>query len=82
MITQIKVWGNSQGLRLNKNLLSNAGISTGDDVDVEAKDGTITISPAKSRRKKYSLQELVDRIPDGYDAFEPDWGKPVGKEAW
>lgn len=82
MIAQIKEWGNSQGLRLNKNILSEAGISVGDAVDVTANVNTITISRVKPRRKKYELQELVDKIPVDYKALEINWGEPVGKEAW
>ena len=50
MIAQIKEWGNSQGLRLNKHILSDAGISVGDNVGVEATAGVITISQVKSPR--------------------------------
>ncbi len=82
MIAQIKEWANSQGLRLNKHILSDAGISVGDKVDVEANAGIIMISPVKSHRRKYNLQELVDRIPEDYDVSEVDWGESVGKEAW
>ena len=66
----------------NKHILSDAGISVGDNVGVEATAGVITISQVKSPRKKISLQELVDQIPEGYDPTEIDWGEPLGKEAW
>lgn len=82
MITKIKEWGNSQGLRLNKHILSDVGISVGDDVDVKINAGIITISPVKSPRKKYNLQELVARIPVDYENSEVEWGERVGKEAW
>jgi antitoxin MazE len=82
MITQIKEWGNSQGLRLNRQLLSDVGLAVGDTVDVEAENGVITISPTKSPRNKYCLQELVNSIPDNYNISEVDWGKPAGREAW
>jgi excisionase family DNA binding protein len=36
----------------------------------------------KRVRGKYSLRQLVSRIPKGYKAEEADWGAPVGKEAW
>ena len=33
MITKVQKWGNSQGLRLSKELLSDARIDVGDAVD-------------------------------------------------
>ena len=82
MVTKVQKWGNSQGLRLAKHVLEEANISVGDNVAVTARDGVIVISPIKSIRGKYDLQELVLRIPKGYKAGEIDWGKPAGREAW
>ena len=82
MITRIQKWGNSQGLRLAKQVLEDACISLGDDVDVAARDGMIIIAPARRIRGKVSLQELVSRIPKNYSSEETDWGKPLGKEVW
>jgi antitoxin MazE len=82
MVTRVQKWGNSQGLRLAKQLLEDAHISVGDDVDVTIRDGTIIIAPIKRVRGKRSLQELVSRIPRGYEAGEVDWGNPTGREVW
>jgi antitoxin MazE len=82
MVTKVQKWGNSQGLRLTKQVLGDAGISVGDDVDVTARDGIIIIAPVKRVRGKRSLQELVSRIPKNYKSTEMEWGKPVGREEW
>ena len=82
MVTKVQKWGNSQGLRLPKQVLENARIAVGDDVEVAVKDGVIVISPVKRRRGKYDLRELVSRIPKNYKAGETDWGKPAGREVW
>jgi antitoxin MazE len=82
MVTKIQKWGNSQGLRLAKQVLDEAHISVGDDVDVKTRDGLIVISPVRRVRGKRSLQELVSRMPKDYKAEETDWGKPVGREVW
>jgi len=82
MVTKIRKWGNSQGLRLAKQVLEDAHISVGDDVDVIVRDGLIVVAPARRVRGKRSLQELVSRIPKNYKAEETDWGQPVGKEVW
>lgn len=82
MITRVQKWGNSQGLRLARQVLEDAHISVGDDVEVAAKDGVIVIAPVKRVRGKVSLEELVSRIPEGHKVQEADWGKAVGKETW
>jgi antitoxin MazE len=82
MVTKIQKWGNSQGLRLAKQVLEEAHISVGDDVDVKTRDGLIVISPVRRVRGKRSLEELVSRMPKDYKAEETDWGKPVGREVW
>lgn len=82
MLTTIQKWGNGQGLHLNRQVLRDANLSVGDEVDVTAREGAIVIAPARRIRGRHSLRELVLRIPEGYKAIEIDWGKPVGKEAW
>ena len=82
MLARIQKWGNSQGLRLTKNLLTDAQLGVGDEVHIRVKDGIMVVTPAKIIRGKYSLENLVARIPENYEAGEVDWGKPVGKEVW
>lgn len=82
MVTKIQKWGNSQGLRLAKQVLEDAHISVGEDVDVTVRDGLIVVAPARRVRGKRSLQELVSRIPKNYRTEETAWGRPVGKEVW
>ncbi len=82
MVTKIQKWGNSQGLRLARQVLEDAHISVGDEVDVTTRDGVIVIAPAKRIRGKHSLRELVSRIPKNFEPKEVDWGKPVGREVW
>jgi antitoxin MazE len=82
MVTKVQKWGNSQGLRLAKQVLEEARISVGDSVDVSTRDGVIVIAPVRRVRGKQSLQELVSRIPKNYKSREVEWGKPVGREDW
>jgi antitoxin MazE len=82
MVTRIQKWGNSQGLRLARQVLEDAHISVGDEVDVTTRDGMIVITPTRRIRGKQSLQQLVSRIPKNYKPEEVDWGKPVGREVW
>jgi antitoxin MazE len=82
MVTKVQKWGNSQGLRLARQVLEEAHISVGDSVNVSTRDGVIVIAPVRRVRGKQSLQELVSRIPKNYKTSEVEWGKPVGREDW
>jgi len=82
MLAKIQKWGNSQGLRLAKNLLADAQLDIGDQVDLSVKDGIILVTPAKRIRGRHNLKDLVSRIPENYQSGEIDWGEPVGKEVW
>jgi len=82
MITKVQSWGNSQGLRLNRQVLDEAHIAVGDDVDLTVREGVILIAPAKRVRGGCDLKALVARIPRGYKPEELNWGKPLGQEAW
>jgi antitoxin MazE len=82
MIAKIQKWGNSQGLRLAKNLLASAQLEVGDEVDISVKDGVMIVTPAKRLRGKHSLKDLVARIPENYQTSDVHWGEPVGKEVW
>lgn len=82
MITKVQKWGNSQGLRLSKELLSDARISVGDSVDVMVRDGSLVITPARCVRGGLDLEQLVAAIPKDLQPEEIDWGPPRGREVW
>jgi len=80
MITKVQKWGNSQGLRLSKELLSTVRIDVGDVVDISVHDGALVITPARRVRGGLDLAQLVERIPADYKPEELDWGPPAGRE--
>lgn len=82
MLTKVQKWGNSQGLRLSKDVLADATMAVGDAVEVEAREGTIVITPARRVRGRHSLDALVKEIPAGYRAEELGWGGSTGREVW
>ena len=82
MITKVQKWGNSQGVRLSKELLSDVEINVGDAVDVAVRDGALVVTPVRRVRGGHDLRELVRRIPKDYKPEELDWGCPVGREVW
>jgi len=82
MVTKVQKWGNSQGVRLSKALLSDVEINIGDAVNVAVRDGALVVTPLRRVRGGHDLRELVRRIPKDYKPEEVDWGFPVGREVW
>ncbi len=82
MVTKIQKWGNSQGLRVSREVLEKVHIAVGDTVDVQVKKGAILIQPVRPLRGKYTLRELVAQMPRHYEPGQEKWGKPMGKEVW
>ena len=42
MQAQVKEWGNSQGIRLSKEILKSAGIALNEVLDIKVSNGVIT----------------------------------------
>jgi antitoxin MazE len=82
VITEIKKWGNSQGLRISRDLLAQLEVAVGDRVDVAVRDGTLVITPARRVRGGHDLRALVSRIPKERRSKPMEWGPPVGREEW
>lgn len=82
MVTKVQKWGNSQGLRFTKEILEQAQIDLGDEVNVTVRGGRIIVEPVVKVRGRYDLKKLVAKIPRKYRVGEFDWGGAVGKEAW
>lgn len=80
MQAQVREWGNSQGIRLSKEVLKSAGIAVNEVLDVSVSNGVITL--AKPFRHK-TLEERASEY-DGKLMLdgEYDWGEPVGREVW
>jgi antitoxin MazE len=79
MRTQIAKWGNSLALRIPKSLAADMNVRDGDAVEISVEGGALVVRP---RRKRYSIEELVEGITPDNRHGEIDWGKPVGKEVW
>ena len=81
MEVQLKPWGNSQGIRLPKAVLNEAGFQPDDTLTVKAENGHIVLY------RSFKHKTLEERAAD-YDGRlnldgETDWrGDPVGNEVW
>ena len=79
MTATISKWGNSQGLRLPKDIVELLHINIGDKVELTTQGEKLIIEPLK--KKEYDINELVKMIPDDYEASE-ELSDVVGKEVW
>ena len=80
MQAQVREWGNSQGIRLPKEVLKSAGISLNEVLDVVVSNGTITL--AKTFRHKTLEERAAEYNGQLKLDGEYDWGEPVGREVW
>lgn len=80
MQAQVKEWGNSQGIRLPKEVLKSAGIGLNEVLDVTVANGVITlVKPFRHKTLEERAAEFNGKLMlDG----EYDWGEAVGREAW
>ncbi len=82
MLVKVQKWGNSQGIRLSKDILAGANILIGDELEIISTKDQLVIKPVRKIRGKYHLQYLIAKIPDGYQPQEENWGEPIGLEVW
>lgn len=80
MQTQVKVWGNSQGIRIPKEVLQEAAISVDDVLDVKVSNGMIMlVKPFRHKTLEERAAEYDGKLNlDG----EFDWGDAAGREIW
>jgi antitoxin component of MazEF toxin-antitoxin module len=63
MVTRVQNWGDAQGLRLGKELLSDAHIHVGAAVGVAVQNRGIVVAPVRRVRGALDLEQLVAAIP-------------------
>lgn len=81
MVVQVKKWGNSQGIRLSKELLDLAEIQNNDYLDIELVEGNIVLKKAKKQHR--TLERRAEEFGGKLGPYEEfDWGEPVGRERW
>ena len=80
MQAQVREWGNSQGIRLSKEILKSAGIALNEMLEVTVSDGVIKLA------KRFRHKTLEERAAEYNGRLmldgEYDWGEPVGREVW
>lgn len=75
----LQKWGNSQGIRIPKNILDFLGWKTDEKLLMLAEEDRIIIKLAKEKK---DIEVLFENFEGDYEPTEIDWGKPTGKEIW
>ena len=80
MQTQVKTWGNSQGIRIPKEILQEANVVVDEMLDIKVSNGVIMLlKPFRHKTLEERAAPYGGRLNlDG----EFDWGEPVGREIW
>ena len=86
--TNVRRWGNSQGIRLSKEIMSQMNLQENDTIEINIYDGKMTIE--KINKSKYL--NLTERLEAFYkrpideiyveSTQEVDVGDPKGNEIW
>jgi antitoxin MazE len=69
MISQVAKWGNSQGIRLEKRILTSLGLSVGDKVEITKKGDEIILKPIHGI--DWYIQDY-ERPIGGWEHIEPE----------
>lgn len=79
MITTIQNLGNSQGIRIQKNLLDEVHWNESEKLNISIVDGKIIIEKVKQRK---NIKELFADFDGEYTPEEIDLGESVGRKMW
>ncbi|MBR3102963.1 MAG: AbrB/MazE/SpoVT family DNA-binding domain-containing protein [Lachnospiraceae bacterium] len=80
MQTQIKNWGNSQGIRLSKEAMQEAGFEKDEILTVTVSKGQIIL---QKRFRHKTLKERMDEYGGKLELVEEmDFGEPGEGEIW
>lgn len=79
MVTRVRKWGHSLGLRIPKSFAAAVKVGEGSAVELSVEEEALVVRPA---RRRYSLDELLARVTKGNVHGELDSGRPLGREVW
>ncbi|MBW4614827.1 MAG: AbrB/MazE/SpoVT family DNA-binding domain-containing protein [Desmonostoc vinosum HA7617-LM4] len=80
MTAVVAKWGNSLAIRIPKSVAEQAHVTEGIGIDFSVEGNSIIITPQK--RRKYTLDELLEGMtPENFHS-EFETGSAVGNEDW
>ncbi len=81
MTATISKWGNSQGLRVPKEIMEALKMVVGDKVEIYTEDNKVIIKPLIKEPLKHNINNLVAKLPKEYKTKE-EIDTRVGLEEW
>lgn len=78
--SKITKWGNSQAIRLPKEILTQANLQVDDMISIHILNGQIVIKKVEKLPHYQPLEKLFANFHGTYEEKEVDWGKSVGAE--
>jgi antitoxin MazE len=73
----VKTWGNSQGIRIPKDILDKLDIHISDVLQLDVEDDRIIL---RKTFKHKSFEERLAEYNGDISVCNFEWGEPVGKE--
>lgn len=73
----LRAWGNSQGIRIPKNIIERLDLKVSDVLNIEIENDAIVL------RKQFVHKSFEDRLKEyngKITVSEYDWGEPKGRE--
>ncbi len=73
----IRAWGNSQGIRIPKDILEQMNLKESDLLDVSVENNTIVLKKAFQHKR---FEERLAAYAGKISVCDFDWGEPEGRE--
>lgn len=80
MKTRVQKWGHSLAMRIPSAFAADMHVQSDSTVEITLQEGKLIVSPLK--RRKWTLNKLLDGVNKNNIHGEFQAGKPVGKETW
>lgn len=80
MLTKVRKWGNSLGLRIPKAFAEEVSVEEGSTVDLSVADGQLLVRAV--RRQRFELGDLLAEVSEENLHAEISTGEPRGRESW
>jgi antitoxin MazE len=77
-------WGNSLAVRIPAALAKQVGAREGRAAEIMVENGALVLKPIRrsEKRRRYTLEELLQGMTEENLHPKTEWGPPRGKEVW
>ncbi|HVX92340.1 MAG TPA: AbrB/MazE/SpoVT family DNA-binding domain-containing protein [Xanthobacteraceae bacterium] len=83
MRIEFQRWGNSLAVRVPSAFAKEVGATEGKRAEMTVENGALVVKVVRpKKRRRYSLEQLIEGITRESYHREIDWGPSVGNEEW